>query len=38
MDQADVANKRQTSLEMMMGNLSIFMQETHKDKIEKEEK
>ena len=38
MDQVDVADKRQTSLEMMMGNLSTFMQTTHKDKTEKEER
>ena len=38
MDQVDVADKRQTSLEMMMGNLSTFMRTTHKEKIEKEEK
>ena len=36
MDQADVANKRQTSLEMMMGKLSTFMQTTYTEKIEKD--
>ena len=37
MDQVNVADKRQTSLETMIGNLSIFMQTTHQEKIEKEE-
>ena len=38
MDQADVANERHKSFETLMGGFSTFLQNTHKEKTEKEEK